>query len=158
MTFHKQSTFFSLPPLTVAANGLSLSFQTRRVALSAANPLSHVSASLPSVHWNSIVSEITIYIGTNSVFPPLLSPVFYPKHVSVALPCTKPALPRLGNDSHFRGISPPHIRGSHRTNTELAFPFMPCPWDYHIKTTWPDYQTAVGCLSGGSSNSSASAG
>lgn len=30
-----------------------------------------------------------------------------------------------------RDISPP-IRGSHRANAELAFPFMLCPWDYHI--------------------------
>lgn len=41
-------------------------------------------------------------------------------------------LPRPENDSDFRGISPPHIRGSHRANAELAFPFMLCPWDYHI--------------------------
>lgn len=36
------------------------------------------------------------------------------------------------NGSDFRGISRPHIRGSHRANAELAFPFMLCPWDYHI--------------------------
>lgn len=29
-------------------------------------------------------------------------------------------------------MSPPHICGLRRTDAELAFPFMLCPWDYHI--------------------------
>lgn len=41
-------------------------------------------------------------------------------------------LPRPENHSNFRGISPPHIHGSHPANAELAFPFMLCPRDYHI--------------------------
>lgn len=102
------------------------------------NPLSHVlgpicllfcapqaSASFPTAECNSIVAKIIIYIG-GMIFPSYASTsLFHSLQYSTCLP-------RPENDSDFRGISPPHIRGSHGANAELAFPFMLCPWDYHI--------------------------